>query len=51
MVEGGTKTINLLEPLEALALELIGVGGLGHSFGSFSGKNKSNYSETVKELM
>jgi cytochrome P450 len=49
-VKDGPRDINMLEWFTRTALELIGQGGLGHSFDSLKGATANPYSKAVKNL-
>jgi len=44
------ESVNMVQPLAQVALELIGQAGLGHNFGSLEGRS-DRYVEASKELL
>jgi cytochrome P450 len=49
-VKDGPREINMLEWFTRTALELVGQGGLGHSFDSLKGSTVNPYSKAIKNL-
>ena len=50
-VKSGIAEVNMFEWLSRTALELVGQGGLGHSFDSLAEGEVSDYTKVAKELM
>jgi hypothetical protein len=48
-VTDGPQEIDIVQWMRQTALELIGQAGLGHSFGTFEGRD-DDYGQTIKEL-
>ena len=49
-VKDGSQQVNLMGWFSRAALEFIGRGGLGHSFGSLEDEKSSEYCETVASI-
>lgn len=49
-VEQGPKEIDILSVMSRAALEYIGRGALGHSFGDLDDERSTKHSNAVKEL-